>query len=89
VIRDGILVINYAGEEIARHDLVPGSNVHVKDQEHLAGLYKLKRDASKERHENRLTKSVPEALPMFSFNAPVEVERRDLSAYDSFMGRDP
>jgi len=86
VIRDGILAVNYAGEEIARHEVVPGSNLHVRNPEHFAGLHKLKREASKERHEKRLTKTAPEALPMFSFNAPVEVERRDLSTYDAFMG---
>jgi len=25
-------------------------------------------------------------MPMFSFQAPVQVERRDLSTYDVFMG---
>jgi len=29
---------------------------------------------------------LPALMPMFSFQAPVQVERRDLSTYDAFMG---
>lgn len=85
-IRDGRLTVKCAGEVIARHDLVPGSNLHVRNDEHFAGLYKLKRDESRARHERRLAKASGEAAPMFSFKAPMAVERRDLSTYDMFMG---
>jgi hypothetical protein len=85
-IRDGILIVLCAGEEIARHEVVPGSNLHVKIPEHFAGLHKLKRDESRSAHEGRMAGQRPALMPMFSFQAPVQVERRDLSTYDAFMG---
>lgn len=85
-IREGVLTVRCAGEEIARHDVVPGSNAHVKIPEHFAGLHKLKRDKGREGHERRITGQGSTVMPMFSFHAPVDVERRDLSIYDLFMG---
>ena len=83
---EGMLVIKCSGEVIARHELVPGSDQRIRDPEHFAGLHKLKRDENKARHERRMAKTSKDAAPMFSFEAPVQVERRDLSAYDAFMG---
>jgi transposase len=84
VVREGTLHIEVAGEPVAEHRLLQGSFLTSRRKEHFEGLHKLKRDANKIRHERRLA-SLTSANELV-IAPPVDVERRDLSTYDMFMG---
>ena len=78
--------IEVAGELVAQHQLLQGGFRTSRVKEHFEGLYKLKRDNNKIRHERRLDDLKKPLVESLIFVPPIDVERRDLSTYDLFMG---
>jgi hypothetical protein len=84
-IRQDRLEIEVAGELVAQHQLLQGSFRTSRVKEHFEGLFKLKRDNNKIRHERRLDGLNKPPVESLIFVPPIDVERRDLSTYDLFM----
>lgn len=85
-IGQGRLEIEVAGELVAQHQVLQGSFRTSRNKEHFEGLYELKRDNNKIRHERRLEELRKPSVEHLILAPPIDVERRDLSTYDHFMG---